>query len=119
LQLILGQPGGVTIATYVDQLVEAGLIADKFAFAVQRSVSKGANAASIDTGVFVLGGGEECTDLYSGEFSSVRVADEAFYNTNLVRVEIGERNIFSIAVVPPPRGSGAASNSFLDSGNSG
>jgi hypothetical protein len=118
-QLALGQPAG-DLPPYLDQLVAAGLAADKFAFAVQRSISSQAAdqaaAEALNTGVFVLGGGEECTDLYTGAFASVAVVHEAYYNTNVVAVQVGD---LTIQVAPPPAGSAAVSNSFIDSGNSG
>jgi hypothetical protein len=118
-QLGLGQPAG-NLPPYVDQLVAAGQVTNKFAFAVQRSIlSHAADSAAADalnTGVFVLGGGEECTDLYTGDFASVAVVHEAYYNTNIVAIQVGD---LTIQVAPPPAGSAAASNSFIDSGNSG
>jgi hypothetical protein len=118
-QLGQGQPAG-TLPPYVDQLVAAGLAADKFAFAIRRSItSKAADSAAaalLNTGMFVLGGGEECTDLYTGEFTSVAVVQQAYYNTNLTAIQIGGR---TIQVAPAPAGGAAVSNSFIDSGNSG
>jgi hypothetical protein len=118
-QLVQGHADG-TKPPYVDQLVAARDVANKFAFAVRRSVvSAAADAASsgINTGVFVLGGGEECDDLYTGAFTSVAVVNESYYSTNLVAVQVGNRQ--PVPVPPPPAGSLAASNSFLDSGASG
>jgi hypothetical protein len=118
-QLQLGQPAG-TLPPYIDQLVAAGKVTNKFAFAVHRSiVSKSADelaAVTLNSGIFVLGGGEECTDLYTGDFSTIAVVHEAYYNTNLIAVQVGGR---SVQVPPAVTGTGAASNSFLDSGNSG
>jgi hypothetical protein len=103
------------LAPYVDQLASDGLVADKFAFAVGRSVASVADA-SLNSGVFVLGGGEECADLYTGGFDSVAVVHEAYYHTNLVAVRVGGR---SIGVAPTSVGDPAVSNSFIDSGNGG
>jgi hypothetical protein len=115
-QLGPSEPAG-TITPYIDQLAAAGAVADKFAFAVQRStVSQGADAATLNSGTFVLGGGEECTEIYTGAFTSVAVVNESYYSTNLVAVRVSGR---TIQVPPPPVGSGAASNSFLDSGATG
>jgi hypothetical protein len=118
-QLAQGLPAG-TIPPYVDQLVAAGQVTNMFAFAIRRSIaSKDADSAAADllnAGVFVLGGGEECTDLYTGEFTSVAVVHEAYYNTNLLAFQVGGR---TIQVAPTPAGDAALSNSFIDSGNSG
>ena len=117
-QLALAQPAD-DLPTCLDQLVAAAQVSDKFAFAIRRSVSSKAadgSADALNTGIFVLGGGEECNDLYAGEFTSVAVVHEAYYNTNLIAVQVGER---SIEVAPVPAGNPAVSNSFIDSGNSG
>jgi hypothetical protein len=111
-QLGLGQPAG-NLPPYVDQFAATGFVADKFAFAVGRSVASFADA-SLNSGVFILGGGEECTDLYTGGFDSVAVVHEAYYHTNLVAVQVGNR---TTEVAPTPIGDPAVSNSFIDSGN--
>jgi len=113
-QLGLGKSAG-TLPPYFDQLVTAGQVGSKFAFSVQRSISSKVDAA-VNDGIFVVGGGEQCTDLYSGDFTSVAVAHEGYYGTNLIAVQVGDR---TVQVPPMPAGSGAASNSFIDSGNSG
>jgi hypothetical protein len=118
-QLGLGQKAG-NLPPYVDQLVAAGLVANKFAFAIRRSIASqaadSAAANALNSGVFVLGGGEECTDLYTGGFAAVAVVHEAYYNTNLVAIEVGDR---TLQVAPTPAGNAAVSNSFIDSCNSG
>lgn len=104
--------------TYLTQLVKAGRIIDKFAFSVQRSRASQAlddpATDPVNSGVFVLGGGEECTDLYSGPFQSIAVLHNVYYNTNLIAVEVGTQ---TIPAPQPPAGSTAVSNSFVDSGN--
>ena len=118
-QLGQGQPAG-NLPTYLDQLVATGPFSNKFAFAVRRSfASQAEDSAAADllnAGVFVLGGGEECTDLFTGDFVSVAVVHEAYYNTNLVAVQVGNQ---TIPVQPAPEGDPARSNSFIDSGNVG
>jgi hypothetical protein len=114
-QLGLGQPAG-TLAPYLDQLVAAGQVPNKFAFAVRRSIASSTeDATSLNSGVFVIGDAEACTDLYTGVFVSAVVVHEAYYNTNLVAIQVGAQ---TIQVAPTPAGSAAGSNSFLDSGNS-
>jgi hypothetical protein len=39
---------------------------------------------SLNNGVFVLGGGEWETDLYTGSFVHVDVLHDVYYNTNLI-----------------------------------
>ena len=110
-QLGLGQPAG-NLPPYVDQLVAAGLVTDKFAFSIGRSVASDADVA-LNSGVFVLGGGEECTDLYTGPFESVAVLHDAYYHTNLTAIQVGGQ---TIPVAATPSGNPAVSNSFIDSG---
>jgi hypothetical protein len=118
-QLGQGQPAG-NLPTYLDQLVAEGAFSNKFALAVRRSFASSAEDSAaadlLNAGVFVLGGGEECADLYTGDFVSVAVVHEAYYNTNLVAVQVGER---TIQVEPTPAEDPAVSNSFIDSGNVG
>jgi hypothetical protein len=105
-------PSAGPVAPYVDQLVANRQIADKFAFSVQRSFRSQVDS-QLNTGVFVLGDGEECNDLYTGEFASVPIVQESYYSTTLLAVQIGNQ---TIEVPPLPAGSPAASNSFIDSG---
>ncbi|HET6306636.1 MAG TPA: pepsin-like aspartic protease [Rhodopila sp.] len=118
-QLGQGQPAG-DLPTCLDQLVAAGSFNDTFALAVRRSFASqaddGAAAERLNAGVFVLGGGEACTDLYTGDFVSVAVVHEAYYNTNLISVQVGDR---TIQVQPTRAGDAAGSNSFIDSGDPG
>ena len=109
------------INPYFDQLEQAGLLAGKFAFLVKRSVMSGARedptADPLNAGIFVAGGGEECTDLYSGSFAWVAVADQKYYNVNLLAVQVGAQS--PIVVPPPAPGSTLTSNAVVDSGTSG
>lgn len=104
--------------TYLDQAVAAGLAANKFAFGVRRSVvcqaADSALAARQSSGVFVLGGAEECTDLYTGAFADAAVVHDDYFNTNLVAVRVGER---AVEVPAAPAAGTLPSNSVVDSGN--
>jgi hypothetical protein len=111
-----GVPAG-PVAPYLDQLVAADRIADKFAFSVQRSfrcqADDSATADKLNTGTFVVGGGEECNDLYTGEFASVPIVHESYFSTTLLAIQVGDR---TIPVPSVPAGSQADSNAFFDSG---
>ena len=117
-QVALGKPAA-NLDPYLNQVVGAGLAAATFAFSVQRSVmseaADGAAADLLNAGVFVVGGGADCTDLYSGPFVSVAVVHPDYYNTNLIAVQVGSR---SVTVAPAPAGGKVAANSVVDSGNS-
>jgi len=116
---------GQSIAPYFDDLENNGVVANKFAFHTLRSwVSKraGSDAAiamdPLNQGIFVLGGGEEQTDLYEGAFVEVNVLDDLYYNTNLKSVQVEG----CAAVVAQPLQSqyvdDCKTNSIVDSGTS-
>jgi Eukaryotic aspartyl protease len=107
-------PSAGPVAPYLDQLVAGGQITNKFAFSVQRSFrSQAADGDQLNTGYFVLGDCEDCTDLFQGDFASVPIVHESYFSTNLLAIKIGDQ---TIPVPPLPAGSAAASNSFIDSG---
>jgi Eukaryotic aspartyl protease len=103
---------------YFSQLEEAGIVANLFAFYTKRSIVSAATAdpASnpLNQGVFVIGGGPECDDLYTGPFTSVAVLDDLWYNTNLLSVQVGDQP--AIRVPPLAPGAPGKSNSIVDSG---
>jgi len=117
-QLASGQ-SVANVPPFLDQLATAGLADASFAFAVRRSVASAAlpdpATDPLNAGVFVLGGGVECTDLFTGAFSSVAVVHSQYYNTNLLEIQVGEH---TMTLQPAPQGGPAASNSFIDSGAS-
>jgi hypothetical protein len=111
--------GTVTyVQPYFTQLESAGVVANKFAFYTLRSMinTATANPATdpLNNGFMILGGGEESTDLYTGQFQLARVVDDLFYNTNLKAVIIGDSA--TIPVSAPTKASGNVSNSIVDSG---
>jgi hypothetical protein len=108
------------ITPYLTQLRGKGVISDKFAFYTRRSWihrrdSKGGVAANdpLNRGWMILGGGEECRDLYTGAFQTARVMAEQWYNTNLKAIIVGDTPPLSVHQRPP---NGYPSNSIVDSG---
>jgi hypothetical protein len=103
---------------YFSQLEEAGVVANKFAFYTKRSIISAAtgNPATdpLNQGVFVIGGGEEEEQFYTGSFTQIAVLDDIYYNINLLNVRVGSQP--PIPVPPPPAGSPDPSNSIVDSG---
>lgn len=114
---IAGSPT-IELAPYFTQLEEAGVVCNQFAFTVARAaVCLAADEPARDPrnhGVLVLGGGREANDLYVGEFATVEVIHDLWYNTNLVAVQVGAQP--PIAVAPLPAGDPLCSNSIVDSG---
>jgi hypothetical protein len=114
-QLSLGR--AADLDPYFDQLTAAGLVNGRFGFAVRRSIMSQADPGpatdALNGGLFVLGGGADCTDLYTGAMAQVAVVHEQYYNTNLLAVQVGDQ---STNVPPAAPGSRVASNSIIDSG---
>jgi hypothetical protein len=106
------------LIAYFGQLTEAGVVADKFAFYTKRSIISAAtgNPASdpLNQGFFIIGGGEEQTELFSGAFTHVEVLHDIYYNTGLLSVQVGDKAAINAPPVPP--GSSNPSNSIVDSG---
>jgi hypothetical protein len=114
-QIHLGQPADLD--PFITQLADAGLAPDVFAFSVRRSMTSQASddpdTDPLNSGLFILGGGHDCTDLYKGTFTNVAVVHEQYYGTNLQSVRVGTK---TIPVPPVAPGVRAFSNSIIDSG---
>lgn len=102
---------------YFSQLEEADIVANKFAFYTKRSIISAATANpatdTLNQGVFVIGGGEDEKQFYTGRFTQVAVLDDIYYNTDLLHVRVDQP---PITVPPLPPGSPDPSNSIVDSG---
>ena len=111
-----------TLTPYFDQLENKGVVANKFAFHVKRSwvsmKSSTPQTDPINQGVFVLGGGEEQADLYTGAFTNVAVLDDVYYNTNLKSVRVGNLPAVPAKALQPRYQQYMITNSIVDSGTS-
>ncbi len=113
------------IQPYFQELEENGVVANKFAFYTKRSW---VNIASTDSreiekdplnqGFFVLGGGEEQTHLYKGEFLDIDVQHDFYYNTNLVAVQVDGSTRVNALPLQPKYQAFMITNSIIDSGTS-
>jgi len=111
-----------SIDPYFDDLESKGLTMNKFAFYTLRSwvrmATTNQTAISLDpwnNGFFILGGGEEQTDLYTGSFVNVDVTDDVYYNTNLISIQVDGCPV--VAAKPlQPEYKGAGSNCIVDTG---
>lgn len=96
-------------------LVDSEGVANKFAFLTKRaSVDHSTPNPTTDPhnqGWFILGGGEEQTDLYTGSFQSVSVVADDWYSTQLLSVQVGDQEPY---LVNWDLNNG--SNSIVDSG---
>ena len=61
-----------------------------------------------------MGACEQCTDLYQGEFKSIKVVHDKFYNTNLLSIQVGNTKPIKIPSIEWSQQT--FSNSILDSG---
>ena len=111
---------------YFDQLENAGVVANKFAFYTLRSfvslrrgmTTQALLADPLNRGFFILGGGEEQTDLFTGAFVNVGVVHDLYYNTNLKAVRVGNGPAHAAAPLQQEYRQTAVSNSIVDSGTS-
>jgi hypothetical protein len=107
--------GRSSVVPCLMQLANEGVLQEKMAFLTRRSFLRaGVDPANdpINQGVLILGGGEEATDLYSGDFQIAAVLADAWYSTNLLSVGVGADQ-FPVPTRPQP---GMPSNSIVDSG---
>jgi hypothetical protein len=92
------------VTPYFTLLEEQQLSANKFAFYSKRSAIHVNKSHSnkihkipsdelakdpLNKGLLILGGGEEQTDLYQGEFQSIKVEHDVYYNVDLKSVQVG------------------------------
>jgi hypothetical protein len=105
------------VTPYFTQLVKQNMVANKFAFYTKRSTPKNSDPNDPDNhGFFILGGGEEETDLFQGEFLNVDVVHDAYYNTNLKAVRVGDAAPVPVQKLPQQFVDSMVSNSIIDSG---
>lgn len=111
------------IPPYFQQLETQRLTSNKFAFYTLRSYPSMAtsdpSSDPLNSGYFILGGGEEQNDLYNGDFVNVDVLDDAWYNVNLKAVQIGSANPVAAAPLPTRFAQQQISNAIVDSGTNG
>jgi hypothetical protein len=113
------------IDPYFNELEQHDLSMNKFAFYTLRSwVHKATNNQTainrdpLNNGIFVLGGGEQETDLYTGSFTHVKVFHDVYYNTNLVSTQVEGCPVIDARPLQSHFQSGNYSNSIIDSGTS-
>jgi hypothetical protein len=108
------------IPPYFDQLESKGFVANKFAFYTLRSFPSQATGDpandTVNQGWFILGGGEEQSDLYTGSFLDVDVLDDLYYNVNLISVQVGGSAAVKAARLPTRFKQTAGTNAIVDSG---
>ena len=110
----------VDLTPYFTTLEEAQVTRNIFAFYTLRSIPSmaSANPAAdpLNSGIFVLGGGLDQADLYTGQPLNVAVLDDLYYNTNLKAVQVGDADPVGVRPLPASQAKSLVSNSIVDSG---
>jgi len=105
------------IQPYLTQLAGENVVSDIVSFYTKRSfVHTGSGDPvndPLNQGWMIVGGGEEASDLYTGAFQTVTVLADAWYNTNLKAVIVGNASPIAVPAHGPK---GMPSNSIVDSG---
>jgi len=116
------------ITPYFTDLTLHNLSANKFSFYSKRSaihMSEQRSTATkpeilkqdpLNQGWLILGGGEEQTDLYKGEFSQIKVEHDVYYNVELVSVQVGDKAPISAAPLHQDHVKSYLTNAIIDTG---
>jgi hypothetical protein len=108
---------------YFTALEGQGVTRNLFALYTLRSMPsmRTADPASdpLNNGFFILGGGPEQTDLYTGVFVRAGVVDDLYYNTNLLSVQVQGCAQVDAQSLPAQYAASMVSNSIVDSGTNG
>jgi len=103
-----------------EQLQQQVNIPNKFAFYTLRSYPSFASLTPetdpLNQGFFILGGGEDKVDLYTGSFTDVPVLDDLYYNVVLKAVQVGQSAIQPVSPLPAALKQTLISNAIVDSG---
>jgi hypothetical protein len=108
-----------TVPPCLTQLVQEGLLANKFALWVFRALTNlrtdNPAADPSNVGILVMGGGEAFYQGQVGPFQAAQVVSDSFYGLNLIAVQVGSNP--PIPALPGPAlGNGQVANAILDSG---
>jgi hypothetical protein len=110
----------VDLTPYFTALQSAQVTRNIFAFYTLRSVpsmtSADPAADPLNNGIFVLGGGLDQADLYTGQPVNVAVLDDLYYNTNLKAVQVGNLAPVPASPLPASQAKSLLTNSIVDSG---
>ena len=110
----------IDLTPYFTALEAAEVTRNIFAFYTLRSTPSmaSANPATdpLNNGIFVLGGGLDQADLYTGQPLNVAVLDNLYYNTSLKAVRVGGAAPVNVNALPPSQAKSMGSNSIVDSG---
>ncbi len=112
---------------YFTQIEELGLTANKFAFYSKRSSIHVAQAQStteqleadpLNQGYLILGDGEQHHELYEGEFQTVPVVHDCYYNVELQAIQLAGQAEIPAPPIEPEHAENYFSNAIVDTGAS-
>ena len=104
------------LVPYLTQLEQLGVASSIISFYTHRSfvrVGQGNANDPLNNGWMIVGGGEEATDLYTGNFQLVTVVSDTWWCTVLKQVIVGNTAPIAARLQGPQ---GMPSNSIVDSG---
>ena len=113
------------IDPYFVDLEKIHLAANKYAFLTRRSsINQSVDPQNdpLNKGWFILGGDKEYTRLFTGNFQSVKVVSDKYWNTKIIQIKVGTDDpisIPSLSELKQEHGkdfSYLGSNSIIDSG---
>ncbi|KGJ89686.1 pepsin-like aspartic protease [Colwellia psychrerythraea] len=119
------------VTPYFTLLEQQQLSANKFAFYSKRSAihinADNTEKTSADElakdklnqGLLILGGGEEQSDLYQGEFQNLKVEHDVYYNVELKSVQVGISKPITAAPLEPKKLKTYFTNAIIDTGAGG
>ncbi len=123
-QLITTQPES-DIKPAFTQLEQQGLSPNVFSLLTRRSSAcHAADNQTLDAlknnplnqGIFVLGDGELCPELYQGQFNAIDVLHDVYYNTHLDAIQVEGFPPCKAPALQPEHKANYFSNSIIDSG---
>lgn len=115
------------IIPYFTSLEEHRLIDNKFAFYSKRSSiyvdDNNASSAQLaqhplNQGALILGGGEEQTSLYQGDFKILPVEHDIYYNVTLASVRVGDQQAITASPLAAKHQKSYFTNAIIDTGAS-
>ncbi len=116
------------ITPYFTELSNHQLSANKFGFyskrsAIHQNENTDANTSSntlaqdpLNQGWLIIGGGEEQTELYQGDFSQIKVEHDVYYNVELVSVQVGDKAPIKAAPLQADKVKSYFTNAIIDTG---
>jgi hypothetical protein len=117
----------VTVTPCFTALEEEGVLPNVFAMVIRRALvhvlHEGGSvtrllADPLNSGLLVLGGGEQCQSLYHGAMQSIRIVHDLYYNANLIALQVGSGPRIAAPALAQKDAARAGSNAIFDSGSS-